>query len=310
MTMRLLSAAALALTGAGLLGGCASSQPSRACFREKPVVLPDPERVRPSLSTGEGGRALYDAVVAGDREGARALLRADPGLAATAVPEATYPNANPDGQYGDLLTFAVAACDPAMVATLLGAGLAPDGADPGQPLSVALLADDLAMAEMLLAAGASPDPQKGGGRNAFYVVGAFGDPEPVRLLIRHGLDLGWVDRFGRGHLDSAVSMEVFEVAEALIEAGDSPWEIADAGVMPVHGIMGPAILAQGAQAAAQDRLRALMPRPGLPWPPPDPATVRARVLSGEWPTPQMQAAGMTISPEALARTREVAPRLP
>lgn len=306
MTRLVLSAAILAV--AGLLGGCAASQPAGACFREKRVVLPDPARVRPHLNTGAAGQALYDAVVEGDDEGARALLRADPSLAATAVPPVAYPDSTPDGQYGDLLTFAVASCDPGMVATLLGAGLSPDGALPGQALSLALLADDLAMAEVLLGAGASPDPQKRGGVNAFDSAAAFGDPEPIRLLLRHGLDLDWVDKFGRGHLDAATGFVAYQVAEALVLAGDNPWEVADSGGLPARSLsMGGQGLTR-ADTEALQRLGPLMRRPGLPWPPPDAATLRVKVASGEWPTPAMRAAGMVVSPEALARTREVEAR--
>ena len=124
------------------------------------------------------------------------------------------------------------------------------------------------------------------------------------MLVRHGLDLGWVDQFGSGHLETAMNMESFAIAEELIRAGAPPWRVSMGGFMPVHALLRPRILNKPAEDAAFDRLRAGARRLGLPWPPPPPNEVLVKVLAGEWPTAAMREAGMVVPPATLAMLRQ------
>ncbi|SOB86459.1 hypothetical protein SAMN06297144_1564 [Sphingomonas guangdongensis] len=263
-------AAATLLLGLTILSsqGCAMASPP--CFSRKPDLnFPRAERVRPNLTHGEAGRRLYDALVAGDRAGVAAQLRADPRLANLQVRYDTRGD-RPAGQDGDLLTFAVTACDEAMLATLLDAGVPADGAAPGLALSFALLADAPTMAELLLRSGASPDPQKRGGVNLMREVAAAGQLGATMMLVRHGLDQQWVDRFGRGHLETALDMDRFQVADVLAAAGAPLWRMSQGNHMPVHNLVETPDPGDPAEAAAHARLIERARRGGRPWPPPPP----------------------------------------
>lgn len=290
-----------ALAGAMPTQGC--SMPPK-CFSKRPGhSFPKPELVRPNLTHGEAGRRLYDMVMDGDAEAVAATLRADPVLAGLTV---GYDRSGdrPEGQEGDLLTLAVTNCDPVMLATLLRSGVAPDGVERGRAMTYAMLADEPDMAEQLFQAGASPDPQKRGGQDLLTEVAADRNLGAAMMLVRHGLDLNWIDQFGRGHLESAVNMESFAVAEILVGAGAPLWRVSLGGFMPVHALFRPRILADPAADAAFERLRQKAHRPGLPWPPPPREEVLRRVLAGEWPTPAMRDAGMVASPGAVAMLRQ------
>lgn len=296
--------------GAVLLAGLALGASTQGCsmppkcFSKRPgYTFPTPERVRPNLSHGEAGRRLYDAVMDGDRERAVSMLRADPALAALSV-QYDRRGDRPDGQDGDLLTFAVTNCDDAMLAALLEAGVPPDGADRGRALNYAMLADEPTMAEMLLGAGASPDPQKEGGENLFSNVAADGNLGGAMMLARHGLDQRWVDQFGSGHLEAAMRMEQFAIAEELVKAGAPLWRVSLGGRMPVHALFEPRLIDDPSQDAARRRLIGQAQRSPLSWPPPPPGEVLAKFVSGEWPTAAMQAAGMSASPDVVAMLRE------
>jgi hypothetical protein len=248
--------------------GCAMATPP--CFSQRPGLnFPQADRVRPNLTHGEAGRRLYDAVVRGDREGAAAQLRADPQLAGLSV-RYDERGDRPAGQDGDLLTFAVAACDEDMLATLLQAGVPADGAAPGLALSFALLADTPTMAELLLKAGASPDPQKRGGVNLMREVAAAGQLGAAMMLVRHGLDQQWVDQFGRGHLETALDMDRFQIADVLAAAGAPLWRVSQGNHMPVHNLVEPRTPGDAAEDAAHARLIERARRGGKPWPPPPP----------------------------------------
>lgn len=299
-SLRSAKAALAALLIATANGGCTMAEP---CFtRVAGVVLPDPVRVRANLTHGTAGQAIYDAVMAGDTARVTDMLRARPDLSALRVTHDAKADFAPEGQVGDLLTFAVTSCNAQMVATLLDLGLSPNGAQPGVPLSFALLADQPTMAELLLQRGASPDPQKvDGGVDLVQTIAPFRQRGAIRMLLRHGLDLDWVGANGLGHLDTVVQMEQFAMAEDMIAAGANPWRIGMGGNMAVQGIAGGAILPLGPDdAAAKERLIAALRRPpSLPWPPPAATTVREKVLAGEWPTPAMRIAGMVTTPQAL-----------
>lgn len=281
--------------------GC--SMPPK-CFSKRPGhTFPDPRLVRPNLTHGEAGRRLYDAVMDGDAETVATTLRADPRLAGLTV-EYDRAGDRPEGQDGDLLTLAVTNCDPVMLATLLRSGVAPDGVERGRAMTYAMLADEPDMAEQLFQAGASPDPQKKGGDNILSNVAADGNMGGAMMLIRHGLDLNWIDDFGNGHLETAVDMESFRVAEKLVQAGAPLWRVSMGGFMPVHALFKQRVLTKPDEDAAFARLREKARRPGLPWPPSPREEVLRRVLAGEWPTPTMREVGMIVSPAAVAMLRQ------
>jgi hypothetical protein len=296
-----LCASLIVLPGLMMAQGCAMP-PDRSCFTARPhVVTPSRTKALANLTNGSSGRNLVEAILGGNAERAAAMLRADPALRTT---EVTYDPrggaSRPDGQYGDLLTFAVSTCDPAIVAALLEAGLPADGQQIGQALTLALLADTPVMAELMLRAGASPDPQKKGGQNAMYEVTAHGHEGAVLTLIRHKADMDWVGPFGDGYLQDAVDMEQYRIAELLVEAGANLWQVSGAGAVPAQALSGAMILDNKENDAARTRLLTKAKRPGLPWPPPKPTEMRAQVLAGIWPTPAMSAAGMRVPDQSLA----------
>lgn len=273
MTYRTAIAARIlgALLGLPLcLNGCSMAQTPR-CFSTRHVVLPDHRLAASRLSGGQAGIDLAEAVWRGDADDARRRIVADPRLANVAVEPDPALTSQPDGQYGDLLTFAVARCDAAMVQTLLDAGVPPDGADRGAALSLALLSDDPVLPEALLAHGASPDPQKAGGENVFGTVAAANHAAGAMMLLRHGLDVRWADRFGRTHLDAALSMQVYAIAELLVKTGADLRHPDRDGFTPAHALAKPVLAPMSAaDAAARDRLIALAKADGGTWPPPRP----------------------------------------
>jgi hypothetical protein len=284
--------------------------PDAACFGKRSVILPDQAKAIANASTGQAGRDIVSALFAGRSEEALAMLQADPRLTQTEIGyDPALSTERPKGQYGDLLTIAVARCDLAQLQALLDAGLSPDGAQTGQALTTALLADGPEMAELLLRRGASPDPQKKGGVNSFHEVSAFGHIGAAMMLLRHRLDLQWQDQFGADHLDTAVTMQQYRIAELLIDKGANPWRIGGAGNMAVQYFAKPLVIQNKAEDAARLRLLARFEKEasekGLPWPPPDAQTVRQKVLAGDWPTAAMQEGGMAKpTPIALADMRK------
>jgi len=253
--------------------------------------------VRPALNNGELGRRLYDAIVAGDRALVEQMIAGDARLLTTAVslPPGSVPSAGNDG---DLLTFAVARCDPQMLGLLLRMGARPDAVKAGMALTYALLADQPLMAEMLLQAGASPDPVGNQGRAPFGEMLAYRNPGGVTLLLRHGLRVDRVDALGNSYLHDATAVQNFVIAELLVERGANLWLIGLGGRMPVHRLVaGPS--PDATQEAARQRLLAKAQASGLPWPPPTIVEVRQAVAEGQWPTPAMREAGMGVSPAAI-----------
>jgi hypothetical protein len=283
------------------LGGCGVTNPHK-CFQTRPeVVHPDPVKVMPHISTGTSGRDFAQAVFAGDVQRAQAMIGADPKLLQTQVTFDPKMDAAPVGQYGDALAFAVSTCNPDMIKMLLSSGMPADGIQRGQALTLALLADAPDMAEQLLAAGASPDPQKTGGQNVMREITSFAAKGAAMTLLRHGLDVKWVDKFGNDHLDMALSMEQYVIAEMLVKRGANLWRIMGAGSLPAWALNKPPVLQLPAdEAAARDSLLALAQKSNLPWPAPDPATVRNMVLSNTGPNSDQLKNGMEISAEAKA----------
>jgi hypothetical protein len=278
------------------LGGCSVMANSR-CFTERDVLLPDRELVLANVSNGQAGRDIAAAVFDGKIDDVTAMIKRDNRLFTTqAVYDKNKFSERPDGQYGDLLTFAVSRCDLAMEQHLLDLGMPINGTQIGSALTVALLADKPEMAELLLQKGASPDPQKLGGENTMREITSFSQLGGVLMLLRHGLDVKWQNQFGNGHLQTAVDMEEYRIAKALIDKGANPWQISGGGAMPVQLMTGPLILENAVENEARLRLvgkiEADAKTKGLPWPPPDFKTVRKMVLLGKWPTKEMLAGGV------------------
>jgi hypothetical protein len=288
----------MALTPA--LGGCSVARAilsESPCFTERVVVIPNRELVLANVTNGQAGRDIVVAVFDGKIDDVTAMIKRDNRLFNTTVTyDKTKNSERPDGQYGDLLTFAISRCDLAMEKHLLDLGMPVNGAEIGGALTLALLADTPDMAELLLQHGASPDPQKLGGENAMREITSFNQLGGVMMLLRHGLDLSWQNEFGNGHLQTAVDMENYRIAEALIAKGANPWQISGGGAMPVQLMSIPLILENAAENEARLRLLAKIEADanakGLPWPPPDFKTVRKMVLLGKWPTKEMLAGGV------------------
>jgi hypothetical protein len=263
-------------------------------------VRPDPLKVYPNLSTGAAGRALVEAIFAGKIDDARALLKQDKRLLDIYVRFDPRMDGAPVGQYGDVLTFAVASCNPDMLHMLLENGAAPDGVQRGQALTLALLADTPDMAEILLNAGASADPQKQGGAEAMREQFAFGHIGGVMTLLRYGADVHGVDQFGNDLLSVALSMEQYVSAELLVENGANLWRITGAGSINARVLhKAPVLALSKEEASARARLLTRAKNAGFSWPPADPVLVREMVLAKKWPTADMEKAGMRISAEAL-----------
>ncbi|WP_313537636.1 hypothetical protein [Sphingomonas sp.] len=302
MSRRLCILVALMLAAAPI-GGCMAAAPS--CYTKRAsVVLPDRNRVLAHLSNGASGRALAEAIFDGRVEDAHAMLLRDPRLIGTAVVDDPKVPQPPAGQYGDLLTFATARCDADAVTMLFAAGMPKDGVKRGAALSLAILADSPAMAEQLLSAGASPDPQVGGGESAMRNAIAFGHLGGVMTLLRHGADPRQADRFGIDPVRMAMDAEQAEIAELLVEKGGTLWSVADDGSMAAHALLVPPVIFSSPEMlAARTRLIERGRNAGFGWPPPDRATVKQQIARGNWPTPAMAKAGMTVAPSVRERLR-------
>lgn len=238
-----------------------------------------------AVNHGQSGRDLVAAIFVGDQAIVRNLLAADPVLRTTHVPPVAYPNFAPDGQYGDLLTFAVARCDPAMIDMMLALGVPANGALPGSALDLALRSGQLALAERLLKAGAQPDAQPGDRIVPMLSAGRTADPDAARLLLDYRANPNWRDGSGTTILQSIVDMDSMRVAEILINAGADPWAPGPDGALPARGIFEPLRLHSGQEETARQRLIGLLSQSGGPWPPPDPKMVRSMVADNRWPPP-------------------------
>ena len=208
---------ALALGGCSVVRAMLADSP---CFTKRDVVVPRPELVLPNVSNGQAGRDIAAAVFEGKIDDVTAMIKRDSRLFTTTTGYDKNKNSErPTGQYGGLLTFAVSRCDLAMEKLLLDLGMPVNGTDIGGALTLALLADTPEMAELLLQRGASADPQKLGGQNAMNDITAFQQVGGVMMLLRHGLDVNWEDQFGYTHLQTALGMGQYRIAELLIEKG-------------------------------------------------------------------------------------------
>ena len=303
----------LALMMALALGGCSVARAILAdspCFTERLVVIPDRELVLANATNGQAGKEIAEAVFDGRTDAVTAMIKRDNRLFATQVGyDKSKFSERPKGQYGDLLTFAISRCDLTMEKHLLDLGMPINGIEVGGGLTLALLADTPEMAELLLQRGASPDPQKLGGENAFNEIASFQQVGGVMMLLRHGLDVNWEDEFGFTHLQTALGMEQYRIAELLIEKGSNPWRIGTGGAIPAQYFSRPMIIENAENNQARLRLLAKAEAEanakGFPWPLPDFKGVRKMVLLGKWPTKDMLAAGVPpVSPVVMAHMRE------
>jgi hypothetical protein len=291
------------------LGGC-SAMANDNCFTQRSLILPNRDLILSKISNGQSGREIAEAVLDDRIDDVVTRLKRDPRLMTSEVAyDRNKYSEQPDGQYGDLLTFAVSRCNLAMMKQLFDLGMPADGVQIGTALELALLSDRPEMAELLFQRGASPDPQKKGGKNLFTSVAAFRHVGGAMMLIRHGLDLNWEDEFGYNHLQTAVAMEQYNIAELLIEKGASPWRIGAGGAIPAQYFARPMILENPTENKVRLRLLAIVEKEaaskGFPWPLPDFKGVRQKLFSGEWPTPQMRTAGVPpVSPIVMDNLRK------
>lgn len=292
-------------------GGCTVAQGTNMtkganCFQKYPdFTRPLPESVIPRLTNGASGRNIYDAVMAGNRDAVAQMIETDPRLLTTKVEPRPYPQGPNDGEYGDLLAFAIANCDLEMVQTLIDGGMSADGAAPGSALLIALHADEPTMAQYLFEQGASANPEtKPSGVYVASEALLFGNLGGFMMLIRNGLDVRKADELGRTILHRAVNSDQYAIAEELIKAGANPWQANNYGGVAAKQIYDGMAIEREPDLSAQRRLVANLQKPDLPWPPPTPVEVRAKVVSGEWPKPMITKAGFIIPPTAITYIKE------
>jgi uncharacterized protein len=232
--------------------------------------LPEPEALRGDPTLGASGRALIDALLAGDPGRADDLLARDPALARLTVAGLS------------LAEVAVATGNAESLRVVLSRGAAFDAVGDGAPLILALhaRAPDLALA--LLDGGTSPTPA-GAVLEPLRAAIALGSAGGVRLLLDYGADPNVTGPLGRRPLHLALDMEQFAIAELLIERGADPWALDASGANLATAAATPMLTASPADAAAQVRLRARVRALGWPEPFPAPHELVARAALGDWP---------------------------
>ena len=148
------------IAGAVLLmsTGCSAQQ----CMAPG-AQLPDRAKIMANLTGGQPGREAMTAVFSGDIDALRRLVAADKRVLDTRVTVPADFDSRPDGQWGDLMTIAVARCDGEMVHALLDLGASPNGADYGWPLSIAVQQRKPDMAGLAAGRGCRPRPGRQGG---------------------------------------------------------------------------------------------------------------------------------------------------
>jgi len=262
--LRLLLPGLLAMT----LGAC---EPADArCFAAD-TVLPTRAEVLASPSLGGSGRDLAEALLDRDAARAKRLLDGDPALARLPV-----------GRDHDMLTVAIASCDPALVSLLLDHGAPPDGAQPGLPLDLALRADDPELAFRLLKAGAHPNP-KGHPTGPLRTAIELNSLGGVRMLLDFHADPNVQESNGRRPLHIALDTEHFRIAELLLDRGADPWAVDHGGANLGSSVVAPMATNAPPEDAARQRLRARLARIGWPEPVPSFADVRTLAFEGRWP---------------------------
>lgn len=303
MNRRIMITILIALAVTPISASCQPLNDVPACFTRSQPTLPSTEKIRPFLSNGESGRQIYDAVIAGDVDDVGRLVRAEPRLLSTH--RVLAPGERPsNGNFGGLLSFAVARCDPQMIGALLELGIDPDGVPPGTPLVYAALADDPVMAMMLLQAGASPDAHAPSAATPLREVLYFERADAVRLLAQAGADVNRADQVGGTPLEAALMFGDYASAEELMRAGANPWQVANKGHLPAAMLQAPA--ADPQHEAIRLRLLGSARQLAPHWPPPGEQEIVQKFANGAWPTPAMRDAGFVATPPALASIRLVA----
>lgn len=273
------------------------------CFSEARPILPTFETVEENLTNGSAGRELYQAVAGRDIAKVEAMLAADPSLITTRtqLPAGTRPY---NGNSSDLLTAAVVTCDPEVVQTLLKAGADPNGVLVGNALTYAVLANDLGIATTLLEAGALPDVNDPDVNSPLIEVLMFERHKAVTLLAKYGADVNRSNAVGRIPLAAALSGQNWNEVKALIDGGANPWQVYGEGILPAYSIYIAEPSARADRKIRDELLQRI--QVGAPfWPPVNSTEVRARFIGGQWPTPEMRAAGLFAGEGAMRIMRAV-----
>ncbi|WP_404335012.1 ankyrin repeat domain-containing protein [Sphingomonas sp. MMS12-HWE2-04] len=221
---------------------------------------------------GASGRELAEALYDLDLAAAKALLARDPRLASL-----------PIGAHHEMLTLALATCEPQALDLVLAAGADPDGRDKqGLPLRLALRATTPAPAARLLEAGASPNPRANpmGPLRTAITLNSLG---AVRLLLDHRADPDAAEPSGNHALNTALDMEHFRIAELLLERGANPWAVDATGGNLGTAVTSKMLTKSPEEAEAQRRLAKRLRGLGWPTSPPSPERVLALVAAGNWP---------------------------
>ncbi|MEL6465184.1 MAG: hypothetical protein AAFQ58_09470 [Pseudomonadota bacterium] len=288
-----------------LLGVISAMQAQAECFSTSNPKLPNDELIAPTLTNGEDGWAIVQAVRSGNLDDVETLVRGQPDLLSTRtiLPEGVRPS---NGNMADILTIAVANCDPLMVGALLELGAAPNGAIPGLALTYAALADDLVMAVVLLQGGADPDAKTKGRTTVLRELLFYKRSDAVALLAQAGADVNRAEMFGRTPLDAALSFGDWNSAKALMDAGANPWQVSHKGVLPAFRLMNASV--QGGQDRSIRNELLERVEAGAPiWPPPPPADVIQNVKDGLWPSAAMRQAGFTLTDGAVRSIEMISP---
>lgn len=234
--------------------------------------LPQRRETLADFRLGASARDFAEALYDGDLDRARGLLAADPGLARRRV-----------GTRYDMLSIAVATCNPDAVDLVAHGGAPLDGVDDqGLPLRLALRATDPGLAHRLLAAGASPNPH-GNPSGPLRTAIALNSLGGVRLLLDFRANPNVAEGTGNRPLHTALDMEHFRIAELLLDRGADPWAIDNGGANLGTAVSTPMLTDVLDEAEAQKRLAARAVRLGWPSPAPTPREVRAAALAGDWP---------------------------
>jgi len=258
------------LAAAALTGSCDPGARA-SCFRAE-ATPPTRGQALSDPGLGSAARDLAAALFDRDLDRAGTMLASDPALARMPV-----------GEHHDMLSVAVATCEPDAVALLLRRGAPADGrGDRGVPLGLALMATGPELAHALLAGGASPAPA-GDPLGPLRTAIATGSAGAVRMLLDFRADPDTADRLGHRPLLLALDTERFRIAEMLLDAGADPYAVDSTGGNLGTAAYTPMATADVEEAAAQRRLRERLSRLRWPSPPPSPAAIRALALDRAWP---------------------------
>ena len=158
------------------------------------------------------------------------------------------------------------------------------------------------MARALLQAGADPDAHDPGLTTPLFEVLLYERADAVALLAAHGADLDRPDAVGRIPLGINMSNDPWPVYQVLIEAGANPWQVGNGGLLPAYRLYD--LEANTSEdRAIKDAILEQIQNGAPMWPPVNTSVVMQNFLDGTWPTPDMAAAGLYASDEAMANMR-------